>query len=85
MANKKTMEFKSQAGNSYTFQKVSPSEWMRILDNAERTGTIRRSDMFPDVLEHVVVQPSKTVDDFEEYAELDEVVKAAIRFQQGKF
>lgn len=81
---KKTKEFTSKAGTKYTFQKVAPAQWLDILDESEASGRIKRSAMYPAVLENVVVQPKVTVNDFEDYSELDEVVTEAIRFQQGK-
>lgn len=83
--NSRVKQFESAAGNKYTFQKVPPVEWLDILDaveDGEKVG--RRRRLYGSVLENVVVQPKLTAEEFEEYAELDEVVTAAIRFQQGK-
>lgn len=95
MAEKKAqqarqMEFTSTHGNKFTFQKVKPSKWLEVLDKADATGTRNRGVFYKEVLENVVAIPGGLkVDDFdnEEYggtAELDEVVLAAARFQQGK-
>lgn len=86
------MQFTSEAGNVYTFQRVLPSKWLSVLDGAEVGGQRSRVKIYPAILENVVVQPAALkVDDFEDeegtrggFAELDEVVTAAIRFQQGK-
>jgi hypothetical protein len=81
--NKKQMEFVSKfSGEKYIFQKVSPAAWLDIMDevNAEK----RSRKLYDLTLENIVVQPKKTVDDFEDFAELDEVVTAALRFQRGK-
>lgn len=89
-ANNKTMEYKSKQGNKFMFQKVTPSKWLDILDESDSGGTRSRAKLYPAVLENVVVQPSGLKpDDFEEegrggFYELDEVVGAAIRFQQSQ-
>jgi hypothetical protein len=82
--NSKTKEFTSEAGNKYTFQKVSPVAWLDIMDEVEAAQGKQRRTLYPKVLENIVVQPKMTLDDFEEYAELEEVVTAAVRFQRGK-
>lgn len=89
-AQTKQMEFTSTHGNKYTFQKVKPSKWLEILDKADATGTRNRVVFYRGVLENVVAIPGGlNVDDFDAderggTAELDEVVLAAARFQQGK-
>jgi hypothetical protein len=80
----KTKEFKSKNGNKYTFQTVLPSKWAEIADGiTDQHGKMLNAKAMPAMLENVVVQPSGlTMDDFEEWAELEEVVLAAYRFQQ---
>lgn len=83
--NSKQKEFKSASGEVYIFQKVAPVNWLDILDeveDGEKKGQRRR--LYGSVLENVVVKPRMSAEDFEDYAELEEVVTAAIRFQQGK-
>ncbi|MEK4131989.1 hypothetical protein NYE67_20455 [Solibacillus sp. FSL W8-0474] len=87
--NKNIKEFTSEIGNKYTFQKVKSSAWLDIMDEVEANSDKSRRHLYPAVLENVVVQPKLKVDDFDEdgrggYAELEEVVTAAIRFQRGK-
>lgn len=79
----KVKEFTSKNGNKYTFQKVLPSAWLDIVDRTQASEGKNRA-MYGEVLENIVVQPQMKIDDFEDFAELEEVVKAAIRFQQGK-
>lgn len=86
--NSKVKDFTSTNGNKYVLQKVSFSKWLDILDESESSGRRKRTYFYPAVLENVVVSPSIKVDDFEEapyggFAELDEVVAEAIRFQQS--
>ena len=87
MAKKETvnlLDFTSKSGEKYKFQKVKPIAWLELMDEAEVNGAPKRAKLYRAVLENVVVQPQLTVNDFEDMAELDEVVTAAIRFQQGK-
>lgn len=79
-----TKEFTSKSGEKYMFQKVRPADWLDILDEVEEEKKGKRRRLYGAALEHVVVQPSMKLEDFEDYAELEEVVTAAIRFQQGK-
>lgn len=82
---KNTKEFKSETtGAKYLFQKVSPASWLDIMDDVEAVKEKQRRRLYSAVLENIVVQPKVTLDDFTDFAELDEVVTAAIRFQRGK-
>ena len=74
----------SVSGKKYTFQKVKPMAWLAIMDDVEANEEQRRRKLYPAVLENIVVQPKMEVDDFEDFAELEEVVTSAIRFQRGK-
>ncbi|MBA2878053.1 hypothetical protein HNR63_001107 [Anoxybacillus kamchatkensis] len=80
----KTEEYTSQAGNKYVFQSVFPSKWAQILDQiTDKHGKVLNSKAMPAMLEHVIVQPAGLkMDDFEEWAELQEVTQAAFLFQQ---
>lgn len=86
----KTMEFKSEQGNVFVFQKVLPSKWLDILDDADATGSRMRKKLYPAVLENIIVQPGALKpDDFDQepyngFGELEEVVVNAIRFQSNK-
>ena len=83
-AVKQTDEFESKSCKKYIFQKAKPIQWLELMDDCEVNGQMRRSLMYPMVLENVVVQPQLKADDFDDMAELDEVVTAAIRFQSNK-
>jgi ABC-type branched-subunit amino acid transport system ATPase component len=83
--NKNIKEFTSKSGVKYTFQKVAPVDWLDILDDVEageKKGQRRR--LYGAVMENVVVAPKMELQDFDDFAEMDEVVTSAIRFQQGK-
>ena len=78
----KTKEFTSKAGNKYTFQNVMNSKQAEIIDegtNAE--GKVLNVKMMPLMLNHVVVAPAGlTMDDFDNWAELEEVTNKAFSF-----
>ncbi|MED5050660.1 hypothetical protein P9850_02085 [Anoxybacillus rupiensis] len=82
----KQEEYTSQAGNKYVFQSVYPSKWAEILDQiSDKHGKLLNSKVIPAMLEHVIVQPSGLkMDDFEGWAELEEVAQAAFLFQHGR-
>lgn len=79
-------EFTSEAGNKYTLQSVVPSQWAALLDRiTDRYGKLLNTKAMPEMLEHVVVQPAGLkMDDFEDWAELEEVTTEAMRFQQNR-
>lgn len=83
--NKKTKTHTSKVEKKeYLFQKVAPSNWLDIMDEVDENKASRRRSLYTAVLENIVVQPKVKLDDFEDSAELDDVVLSAIRFQQGK-
>ncbi|WP_369355625.1 hypothetical protein [Lysinibacillus capsici] len=83
--NKKTKKHISKVDKKeFLFQKVTPSTWLDIMDEVDENKSTRRRSLYSAVLENIVVQPKMTIDDFENSAELDDVVVSAMRFQQGK-
>lgn len=83
--NKKTKTHTSKVEKKeYLFQKVSPSAWLDIMDEVDENKSTKRRSLYTAVLENIVVQPKVTLDDFDNSAELDDVVITAMRFQQGK-
>lgn len=82
----KTKEFKSKAGNNYTFQTVMNSVQAKIWDEGTGPqGEILNTKMMPLMLKNIVVQPQGlTMDDFETWAELTEVTNAALSFLQDQ-
>ncbi|UPW82323.1 hypothetical protein [Lysinibacillus sp. Ag94] len=78
----KTKEFKSKAGNEYTFQTVPNSKQAEIVDEGTGLhGKVLNSRMMPLMLEHVVVVPNGlTMDEFETWEELEEVTTEAFNF-----
>jgi hypothetical protein len=82
----KQEEFTSEYGNKYTFQTVLPSKWAQVVDQiTDKHGKLLNTKAMPAMLEHVVVVPAGLkMDDFEDWAELEEVTTAAFRFQQKR-
>lgn len=81
----KTKEYTSLEGNNqYTFQTVLPSVWAKIEDKiTDKGGKLLLSVAMPEMLDKVVVAPSGLqLDDFESWAELEEVTMAAYKFQR---
>ncbi|MEG0470782.1 MAG: hypothetical protein RR588_00450 [Solibacillus sp.] len=77
-----TKEFDSKEGNSFTFQTVPNSKQAEILDKGtDFNGKVLNAKMMPLMLENVVVVPSGLkMDDFDTWAELEEVTNAAFSF-----
>jgi len=66
----------------YTLQKVTPRQWLRIRQRCkDKNGLPMEENLYSEILEHIVVSPKMTIDDFEEIETLEEVMKAAINFQ----
>lgn len=86
-----TKEYTSEiSGNKYVFQKVQTVPWLRMQDELAAKGD-KIEDRARMMLEHVIVQPRLSIEDFDDYesgfhgyAELNEVVMAAYRFQLGR-
>lgn len=72
-------------GKTYTLQKIMPREWSRLRERCKnRHGHLIEETFIGEVLKHLVVDPPNlTMDDFEEWAPLQEVVGEAVSFQQG--
>jgi len=72
-------------GVEYTFQKLPPRQWVRLRDRCKnRFGNIMEETFTSEVLEHIVIDPKTTLDDFDEWEAAQEVVNAAITFQLGR-
>lgn len=68
----------------YTLQKVMPREWLRMKDRSKnKHGQVVEENFYSEILKHIVVSPKKSLDDFTNMSEVDEIVKAAARFQTG--
>ncbi|MEO4053373.1 hypothetical protein [Solibacillus sp. CAU 1738] len=78
----KQKPFESKEGNKYTFQNVANSIQAEIIDKGtDFNGKVLNAKMMPLMLEHVVVDPQGlTMDDFDNWGELEEVTNAAFTF-----
>lgn len=84
MFKPQTKEHTSKVGNKYTFQTVLPSVWAGVQDRiTDKYGKMLNTKAIPEILEKVVVQPSGlSMDDFETWAECEEVATAGFNFQR---
>ncbi len=72
-------------GKEYTLQKITPREWSRLKERCRnRNGHMVEERFITEILEHIVVDPKVNFDDFEEVAEVEELIGEAVSFQQGK-
>lgn len=73
------------AGVEYTLQKLPPREYTRLrARSSDRSGLLNEERYLDEVLEHIVVDPKVKLDDFEDYAAVEEVVAEATNFQHGR-
>lgn len=71
-------------GKEYTLQHPGVRWVIRLNDRALGAIGSSREKWIDEVLEHVVVEPpGLTIDDFDSYAELDELVTAIAAFLRG--
>jgi hypothetical protein len=68
----------------YTLQKIPAREWVRLRQRCTKNGNLNEEKFIDEILEHIVVDPKKRLDDFEDYSELEEVVAEAVNFQHGR-
>jgi hypothetical protein len=68
-------------GTEYTLQKVAVREWLKMRKRCKVEGELDDELFYDEILNHIVVNPKKSIDDFESTEELEEVMKEAITFQ----
>lgn len=69
-------------GQDYVLQKIMPREWIKLRRRCKDSkGELDDEKFYSEILQHIVVNPKMTIDDFEEIEDLEEVVKEAITFQ----
>ena len=72
-------------GKDYTLQKITPREWARLRDRCKnRFGNVVEETFMTEILKYIVVDPKVTLDDFDEWADAQEVCNEAVRFQLGR-
>jgi len=71
-------------GVEYTLKKLPPREWARLRDRCKnRFGNILEEKFLAEVFEHLVVNPKRSLDDFEDWDECQEIANVAVEFQLG--
>lgn len=69
---------------TYKLQKVSARDWARLLDRAKnRFGVYSEEQFYDEILKYLVVDPKVSLDDFDDFAEAQQLVKEAVTFQSG--
>jgi hypothetical protein len=68
----------------YTLQKIAVREWLKLRKRCKVEGELDDEMFYAEILEHIVVAPKVSIDDFEEIEDLEEVMKEAITFQCKK-
>lgn len=84
MAKKPTQKKVEVAGTEYTLQKLVPREWVKLKTRTkDKRGDVSEEKFYDEILEHIVVMPKITLDDFELWEDAEAVIMAAIEFQTG--
>ena len=68
-------------GEEYTLQKLPVRQALELRDQWQVDGVVDNVKMFDMALEHFVVHPKKTLDDFEDVATVEELVGEALKYQ----
>lgn len=71
-------------GTDYTLQKISAREWIRMRKRCTKNNNFDDEKFIEEILEHIIIDPKRKIDDFDDYAELEEVVAEAVNFQSGR-
>lgn len=70
--------------NEYVLQKLPTRKALEIKQKwLDSNGQIIELNLYDEVLEHIVVNPKKTVDDFDDISELQTLGTEALNFQFG--
>lgn len=67
----------------YILQKLPARKALELRREWTKSGTIDEITMFEKMLEHIIVKPRKTIDDFEDISELTYLCNQAIVYQYG--
>ena len=62
----------------YTLQQVNALEWIRLRERSHKNGVLSQEMFYRELLEHVVVNPKRKIEDFDEYMELEELMGEAV-------
>lgn len=69
----------------YTLQQLPVRAALELRQRVRDGGDVDDIRFYEELLEHVVVQPKKSLDDFTDVGELEELMKLVIEYQyQGK-
>ena len=68
-------------GEEYTLQKLPVRQALELRNQWHTNGEVDEIKMYELLLEHIVVNPKKTLDDFEDIVTLEELGQAALSYQ----
>lgn len=68
-------------GVDYVFQKLPPRQALEVREQWHVDGVPSEIKMFELILEHIVVKPKVTLDDFEDLVVVEDLVKEAMQYQ----
>jgi len=68
-------------GEEYTLQKLPVRQALELRSQWHVNGEVDEIKMYELLLEHIVVHPKKTLDDFEDIVTLEELGQAALTYQ----
>ena len=68
-------------GEEYTLQKLPVRQALELRNQWHVNGEVDEIKMYELLLEHIVVHPKKTLDDFEDIVTLEELGQEALTYQ----
>ncbi|WP_333638213.1 hypothetical protein [Tissierella praeacuta] len=68
-------------GEDYVLQKLPPRQALELREQWYVDGVPNELKMFELVLEHIVIKPKVTIDDFEDVVVVEDLVKEAMQYQ----
>lgn len=68
-------------GVDYTVQKLPVRQALELREQWQEDGVVDEVKMFDLVLEHFVVNPKKTLDDFDDVVTVEELVSEVLKYQ----
>lgn len=72
-------------GITYNLQKLPVREGLELRKRSRMGGDIDDIKFYEEILEHIVVDPKKSLDDFEDIGHLERLMEKVVEYQyQGK-
>ena len=71
-------------GVEYTLQKPLPREYIQMRERCKGPAGFSEEKYYTEILQNVVVDPQCSIDDFEDYADLEALMQEAVQFLHGR-